>query len=198
MTYINFLPSVLGSISSGTGTGSDPFSPLIFLDATILVLLSVFTLTATICQRICSKSRPKSSTSQLPVDVHGSKTSLLKLPVNTRAKGKVTSWTPRRKCFVLLTNSLNWFFKKLYGGQFGEILCWYCAVKGYEVYSMNKNEEQCSVWTDPVAFLGILILTRCTSPFLLQKSLLLIQLCSVGNPASDTYSLASYLCCAYS
>ena len=57
---------------------------------------------------------------------------------------------------------------------------------------MNMNEEPCSVGTDPVAFLGILILTRCTSPFLLQKSLLLIQLCSIGDPASETYSLASY------
>ena len=57
-----------------TSTGSDPFSPLIFLDATILVLLSVFTPRETICPRIYSKSRLRSSKS--PVDMLRSKTPL--------------------------------------------------------------------------------------------------------------------------
>ena len=71
----------MGSLSSDaserfTSTGSEPFSPLIFLDATILVLLSVFTPTETICPRIYSKSRPRSSESPLPVDMRRSKTPL--------------------------------------------------------------------------------------------------------------------------
>ena len=71
----------MGSLSSDaferfTSTGSEPFSPLIFLDATILVLLSVFTPRETICSRIYSKSRPRSSESPLPVDMRRSKTPL--------------------------------------------------------------------------------------------------------------------------
>ena len=69
----------MGSLSSDAferfpSTGSEPFSPLIFLDATILVLLSVFTPRETICPRIYSKSRPRSSESPLPVDMRRSKT----------------------------------------------------------------------------------------------------------------------------
>ena len=71
----------MGSLSSDAferfpSTGSEPFSPLIFLDATILVLLSVFTPRETICPRIYSKSRPRSSESPLPVDMRRSKTPL--------------------------------------------------------------------------------------------------------------------------
>ena len=50
------------------------------LDATVFVLLSVVILIETICPKICSKSRLKSSKRPLPVDVRRSKTSLLKLP----------------------------------------------------------------------------------------------------------------------
>ena len=63
-----------------TSTGSEPFSLSISLDATKFVWLSVFTLIEKICARICSKSRPRSAKSQLPVDVRRSKMSLLKLP----------------------------------------------------------------------------------------------------------------------
>ena len=71
----------MGTLSSDAferfpSTGSEPFSPLIFLDATILVLLSVFTPRETICPRIYSKSRPRSSESPLPVDMRRSKTPL--------------------------------------------------------------------------------------------------------------------------
>ena len=74
-----------GSLSIGvfeqrTLTGSEPFSLSISFDATKFVWLSVFTLIETICARICSKSRPRSAKSQLPVDARRSKTSLLKLP----------------------------------------------------------------------------------------------------------------------
>ena len=63
-----------------TSTGSERFSLFKCLDTTKSVLLSVFTLTETICPNICSKSRLKSAKSPLPVDVRRSKTLLLKLP----------------------------------------------------------------------------------------------------------------------
>ena len=66
-----------------TSTGSEPFSLLIYLNATKFVLLSVFTLIETICPKICSNSRPKSAKSPFPVEVRRSKTSLLKLPIST-------------------------------------------------------------------------------------------------------------------
>ena len=76
---------ILGSLSSNvlgrrTSTGSELFSPLILLDTTNYVLLSVFTLIETTCPNVCSKSRLKSAKSPLPLDVCRSKTSLLKLP----------------------------------------------------------------------------------------------------------------------
>ena len=57
-------------------TGNEPFPLQICLDAIKFVLPSVFTLNETTCPRICSKLRPKSATSPLPVGVHWSKTSL--------------------------------------------------------------------------------------------------------------------------
>ena len=79
-------PASLGSLSRGvferrTSTGSETSSLLICLHAIKFVLLSVFTLIETICPIISSKSRPRSAKSQLLVDVRGSKTSLLKLPI---------------------------------------------------------------------------------------------------------------------
>ena len=77
--------SELGSLSSDvferrTSTGSKPFSLLVSLDATIFVLPSVLIPKETICPKICSKSRLKCAKSPFPVDVHRSKTTLLKLP----------------------------------------------------------------------------------------------------------------------
>ena len=57
-----------------------------YLDATVFVLLSVVILIETICPKICSKSRLKSSKRPLPVDVRRSKTSLLKLSIITVAR----------------------------------------------------------------------------------------------------------------
>ena len=77
---------LLGSLSSDvferrTSTGSDPFSLLISLDATIFVLPRVLILIETICSKICSKSRLKNPESPLSVNVRRSKASLLKLPI---------------------------------------------------------------------------------------------------------------------
>jgi len=64
-----------------TSTGSEPFSLLIGLDATIFLLPSVLIVIETICPKICSKTGLKSAKSPFPVDVRRSKTSLLKLPI---------------------------------------------------------------------------------------------------------------------
>ena len=57
--------------------GKWPYSLLIYLVASKLVLLRVFSLIETICQKICSKSSLKSAKSPLPVDARPSKWSLL-------------------------------------------------------------------------------------------------------------------------
>ena len=36
----------------------------------------------------------------------------------------------KRKIFDLFSNSLNLFFKEMYGDQFGEFVCRYCDLKG--------------------------------------------------------------------
>ena len=77
---------ILGSLSSDvferrTSTGSEPFSLLISLYATLLILPSVLILIETICPKICSKSRLKCAKRPFPVDMRRSKTSLLKLPI---------------------------------------------------------------------------------------------------------------------
>ena len=75
----------LGSLGSDvferrTSTGSEPFSLLVSLYATLFILPSVLILIETICPKICSKSRLKCAKRPFPVDVRRSKTSLLKLP----------------------------------------------------------------------------------------------------------------------
>ena len=36
----------------------------------------------------------------------------------------------KKKCFDLLSNSLNYFFKEMYKGQYGEFICGYRGLKG--------------------------------------------------------------------
>ena len=90
---------VLGSLSSDvfelrTSTGSEPFSLLVSLDATVFILPSVLILKETICPKICSKSRLKCAKSPFPVDVRRSKTSLLKLPIiHCEAPGVISSFS---------------------------------------------------------------------------------------------------------
>ena len=38
--------------------------------------------------------------------------------------------SPERKCLDLLSNSLNSFFKEMYGDQFGEFVSGYWGLKG--------------------------------------------------------------------
>ena len=78
--------ALLWSLSSAvfeghTSTGSELFSLLMSLDATIFVLPSVFILIETICPKFCSKPRLKSAKSPLPFNMRRSNTSLLKLPI---------------------------------------------------------------------------------------------------------------------
>ena len=78
--------ALLWSLSSAvfeghTSTGSELFSLLISLDATIFVLPIVFILIETICPYICSKPGLKSAKRPLPFNMRRSNTSLLKLPI---------------------------------------------------------------------------------------------------------------------
>ena len=43
---------------------------------------------------------------------------------------ELIKWSPKRKCFDLLSNSLNSFFKEIYRGQFGEFVYGYWGFKG--------------------------------------------------------------------
>ena len=69
-----------------TSNGSEAFSLFICLDANKLVLLIFFSLFKTIYPRVSTKPLPNDAKSPLPVDVHRSKTLLLKLPNVWRRK----------------------------------------------------------------------------------------------------------------
>ena len=48
-----------------------------------------------------------------------------------RAKStRINKMILTRKIFDLLLNSLNYFFKEMYGDQFGEFVCGYRGLKG--------------------------------------------------------------------
>ena len=53
---------------------------------------------------------------------------------------ELIKWSPKRKCFDLLSNSLNTFFNKMYRDQFGEFVFVYWGLKGYStVCQMTSN-----------------------------------------------------------
>ena len=47
---------------------------------------------------------------------------------------ELIKWSSKRKCFDLLSNSLNSFFKEIYRDQFGEFICGYWGLKGYRKF----------------------------------------------------------------
>ena len=78
---------ILGSLSKRvfelrTSTRSEIFFILKYIDNTKLVLLSLFLIIETICPKIWAKIQLKNKKSLLPVDMHRSKVSLLKLTIN--------------------------------------------------------------------------------------------------------------------
>ena len=78
------------------------FSLLICLDATKFVWLSVFTLTETICPKVCSKSQLKCAKISLRIDVRCSKRSLLNyllFKTSLEYKKAVTAY-PTCQCFT--------------------------------------------------------------------------------------------------
>ena len=50
-------------------------------------------------------------------------------PEEEKKSWELINWPQGGKCFDLLTNPLNWFFKKKYGSQSGEFLCGYWGLK---------------------------------------------------------------------
>ena len=49
---------------------------------------------------------------------------------------RVNKWSPKRKCFDILPNSLNVFLKEMYRDQFGEFLMWILGLKGLMRYTV--------------------------------------------------------------
>ena len=43
---------------------------------------------------------------------------------------RVNKMITKEKCFDLLSNSLNYFFKEMYEGQYGEFICGYWGLEG--------------------------------------------------------------------
>ena len=109
-----------------TSTGSVPFFILQCLDATTFVLLNVFTRIQTISPKIWASSLPKSAKHPLPVEVSGSKTSLLKFStVNSvlRLPGAYFSrslrgggWNNREGTYLTLRNRVlyRYFTRRWY------------------------------------------------------------------------------------
>ena len=50
-------------------------------------------------------------------------------------------WSPKRKCLDLLSNSLNLFFKEMYGDQFGEFARGYWGLKGELQFDFFSSEK---------------------------------------------------------
>ena len=82
LAFIVVIERIRGSLSSDvferrTSTGREPFSLFKCLDDAKSVLLSDFTLTETMCPKICSKSWLKIAKSSLPFDLRRSQTLVL-------------------------------------------------------------------------------------------------------------------------
>ena len=54
--------------------------------------------------------------------------------------GELMKKLPKRKCFDLLSNSLNLFFTEMYKDQFGEFECGYWGLKGQKIYEIKINK----------------------------------------------------------
>ena len=60
---------------------------------------------------------------------------------------ELIKWSLKRKCFDLLSNSLYWLFKEMYGDQFGEFVGGYPGLKGLchaICYLFKKQNLFCS------------------------------------------------------
>ena len=50
-------------------------------------------------------------------------------------------WSPKGKCFDLLSNSLNTFSEEMYRDQFGEFVCGYWGLKGYYSLAFCSSKQ---------------------------------------------------------
>ena len=91
-----------------TSTGSDAFSLLICLDASKIVLLTVFTFMETVCPKLQAKPLPRNAKRPAPVDVCRSKTPLLPL-ANLGAFFVVVFFHRqcKKNCNIVKSNSQN-------------------------------------------------------------------------------------------
>ena len=58
---------------------------------------------------------------------------------------ELIKWSPKEKCLDLLSNSLNSFFKEMYGDQFGELVCGYWGLKvNFWQPTWKEKDKECS------------------------------------------------------
>ena len=59
---------------------------------------------------------------------------------------ELIKWSPKRKFFDRLSNSLNSFFKEIYRDQFGELVCWYWGLNFLVPLPIHKTHAPVELW----------------------------------------------------
>ena len=63
---------------------------------------------------------------------------------------ELIKWSPKKKCFDLLSNSLHYFLKEMYEGQYREFICGYQGLNGlicvfsFTAYGNNTTKDNTS------------------------------------------------------
>ena len=73
---------------------------------------------------------PNTLTIQVPKVININFLITISLHNQVNRLGELMKKLPKRKCFDLLSNSLNLFFMEMYRDKFGEFVCVYRGLKG--------------------------------------------------------------------
>ena len=97
---------------------------------------------------------------------------------------ELMKWSLKRKCFDLLSNSLNLFFKEMYRDQFGELVCGYCGLLVWK--KQNCCHPVVTIWKFmvffPHRFVFVVVKTLALERLLFL--LLVPERVDVGTPAA--------------
>ena len=77
-----------------------------------------------------SMQDPNTLTIQVPKVINTNFLKTISLHNQENRLGELMKKLPKRKCFDLLSNSLNLFFMEMYRNKFGEFVCGYWGLKG--------------------------------------------------------------------
>ena len=77
-----------------------------------------------------SMQDPNTLTIQVPKVININFLITISLHNQVNRLGELMKKLPKRKCFDLLSNSLNLFFMEMYRDKFGEFVCGYWGLKG--------------------------------------------------------------------